>query len=645
MNSRNIAIAAHVDAGKTTLSERLLYLTRAIPQLGEVEDGLATLDFLEEEQRRGITIESGLASCQWKNHDLHFIDTPGHIDFTTEVDPFFLAAENALLLISGAEGLEPQTLSLYERMVYHGCTPFLFINKLDGPHYHFMDLCLEIEEKWSREALPMTFPLYQSGHLVGVVDILHEVAAYTDPDDIHQVHFRPVPESEKELLKGLRKNLLDSASKYHHHITQLLLEGQEVSIPLLYEGLRLALEKGEIIPVYCGSAKLSIGLRLLLNGLVYLSKSFEAHLPVQLTKLPILSKDTPPEGTVLQVRHIEPHGYLGITKIWNRIKLPHACIESFFQIQASDVLPLTEVEAGRVVFIKLKESLELKWGSSFLGDVWSENKFKFQPPLLWQSIEAQNPQDAYTIQKNAAILAKCIPGLVLRKDENTGNDEVGGWGEVQLDVFFERLQKKSLCPIKMGHPQVDFLETINQPTEIISLSSIWGEHSFEVFMQLSPQESMENTWIFPEYFQEFEIQFLAKSLANWAESGFLGKGPIRFLKFELVKIQYQNRRPPHPMLAKVLLDCLRLRLNSNNFKVLEPLMEMICTLPMEYSGKVLGDLESRKAQILTMENHEKIQKIKLNIFLNNIIGYTTLLRSLTKGQGSFVLKYVKHGSG
>jgi len=621
---------AHVDAGKTTLTERLLFLAGNIPQVGEVDEGQSTMDFLPEEQERGISIEAGIAHLEWKGHSLCLVDTPGHIDFTNEVDPFLRGVESALLVVSAASGLEPQTLECWKKISAHNLTPFIFLNKMDLPHQPLEDVLAEIDSQWNREPLVLTFPYYDQEKLAGIVDVIHGkmVLMGTDIEDFRLVD---IPPAVKLTYQQMRSSLLDVASRHSDVLTEKWMQHKEPSVAEIYEGLKLALIQNEYIPVYCGSAKKGAGVRLMLNGIVFLSPPLA----------PALQPGTRFE--VLQLRHLTHQGILGVCRFYESLQVDET-LGKFFSPLGAQLTPVHFCEEGAILLWKPNPPQKLDWGLRYTQTGICIDNVSFPPALLWTNIEACNSTDVTQLSQCIENLAASTSGISVKLNAHTGTYMVGGMGEVQLEVFISRLKNLSSINFNSGVPQVDYLEQPVGQMGPLLVEGIWGSYTFQSTLTIEPADCRGVEISFLADLDPEGERILKASLLNWSHHGFWGMGSLGFTRIHIGSILSEGKIPPWPMVAKALTDVLRLRLKQNNFRVLEPIMEMECQVPLEFSGKVLGDLESKKAAILNLTTQGKYQKIFVNIPLKNCFGYTTLLRSLTKGQGNLVLKYKQHGS-
>lgn len=629
---RSLVVMAHIDAGKTTLTERLLYLAGNIRAMGEVEDGLSTMDYLPEEQQRGISIEAGVAHLDWKNHSICLVDTPGHIDFSCEVDPFLRGVEGALIIISATSSLEPQTLECWRKVTEGKLTPMVFLNKLDLAHQPLEDILVDIEKQWNIEPLLMTLPHIEDGKLVGVIDVMHGKMVLCT-NDVRDFQLVDIPESSIYTYKQMRQSMLDAASRHSETLTEKWLSGEEISVASIYQGLRLAIQAGEVLPMYCGSAKKGAGVRLLLNGLSFLMPSPKSH------------PDPSVLLEVLQLRHIHDEGVFSLARFYTSCTVGQfSFITDLYRPLGAHLTPVNYAEAGEILLWKPPASISPTWGTVLKNNGACEGRYTFPPPLLWVSVEAKTADGERNLADALENLARATPGIATARNVHNGTFLVGGLGEVQLEVFFERLNKCSNVDFARGEPHVDYIEKPAHTIGPFPVIGYWGEFTFESTVFLEPIETKEIEIELHADAPKEAKHIIQSAIHTWASSGLLGKGSLGYARFKISSIEWKQKLPPWPLVAKAVADTLRLSVKIQDFVCLEPIMELQCSFPIEFSGKVMGELESRGAKIEGLSTFGRIQKIDSKISLKNCFGYTTLLRSLTKGQGNLVLKYHQHES-
>ncbi|HKP96317.1 MAG TPA: GTP-binding protein [Fibrobacteria bacterium] len=647
-DTRAIAILAHVDAGKTTVSERLLYFSETIPGLGEVDEGLATMDYLEEEKKRGITIEAGIASYQWKGTRVTFVDTPGHVDFGVEVDFALQAVEGVILVLSGVSGIESQSLEAWQKIKANRNRALVFINKLDIAGSDYRRVMEQIQVMFNARPVALTLPVHVEGAaggppaLDGVVDVLNQLAIYRSVENPRKLIKGAVPAFLAGDYARARKDLVDVASQYNDALLGAWMAGEELRNEDILSGLKAAMEQGGHIPVYMGSALKNVGIRQLMNGVN------------QLLPPPWQGGAAPGAGTmgfIIKIRHYQDIGKIFLAKIYDPAGLARLESARFFRVFAEsleEIKDLGEIRAGDVVAIQSPQHYRM--GQVLLSDGRADTGpaagilTKKYRPLLQSRIELVNAADFPYVDRILKQLADSEPSISITPDPGTGGWLISTVGELQLDVFCKRLKKDHKCDVKVGAPSVRYLERLKAPqTGISNVSVAMGaEVRIVVDMQGSAEDEKNGIAyaipVAPEYKEVLDATF-----EHFCGQGMCGFGNIAGLTCRVTEITGSRDALPLPLLAKCLADCLKLHLSCAQFEVFEPIMRLEIIIPDEFCGLVLADLAARGAIVRKLDSDGYNSIILLEIPLANTFGYTTLLRSLTRGLGVYVLTYEKHG--
>jgi elongation factor G len=633
-NKRNIAILAHVNAGKTTLSERLLYFSAAISGTGEVEEGLATMDYLQEEKKRGITIEAGIASYTWKGVHTTFVDTPGHVDFGAEVDFALQSVEGAVLVISGLSGIESQTLAAWEKIRSNGNLPLVFINKFDLDGADHGRVLEQMRLLFKTEPVVLTFPLYAKGKIDGVIDVVHELALFRSSENPRKLLKGEIPEASHDEYIRHRTALINFASRHNDAVMHAFLEGRPAETSDLIDGVRAGLAAGEGVPVFMGSALKNAGVRQLLNGINQL-------LPPP--ALPADADDT--LGFVLKVRWYPGIGKIHLAKIFSddtaRRLREQPGGARFFHVFAETLEEIEAVEAGDVAAIQsdtpyVMGQYLLSGGARALGGAYK--------PLLQARIELADAADLEHVRGVLRQVADTEPSIQIESDTATGGWIVRAIGELQLDVFCKRLKNDHGCNISVGTPSVRYAERLAKTqTGLAGEATAFGAQALIRFDAKNRPKTDENRIRLPAGLDPVEEEVLRDCFRTFCGQGVAGLGEIAGLDLEIQEISGSRRPVPPPLLAKTFSDALGLSLNSAKFEVFEPIMNLEIIVPEEYCGAVLADLSTRGGVIRKIDADGRNSIIFLEIPLENVFGYATLLRSLSKGMGVFVLTYEKHG--
>ncbi len=630
-NKRNIAILAHVDAGKTTVSERLLYFSDTIAGLGEVDEGLATMDYLEEERKRGITIEAGIASYTWKGVRTTFVDTPGHVDFGVEVDFALQSVEGVILVISGPRGLESQTLEAWEKIQRNRNRPLLFINKLDVPGADFGKVLEQIQILFKVRPVVLTFPVYVDGKIDGVVDVAHQLALFRSMENPRKLIKGDIPAAQAEAYRTFRRELVDFASRFNDAVLETYVQGGEAEAGALLQGVRDGIAQGAGAPVFMGSALKNVGMRQLLNGIN------------QLLPPPTVPDDAEESlGFALKLRWYRGIGKIVLAKVFSPAvtsKLPGT---RFFRVFAEHLEEIHAVEAGDIVALQAPQVYPI--GRVLRPGAADRTHPKGYLPLLQARLEAAEAADSETLRRALEEISGTDPSIRIEPEAATGGWIIRTVGELQLDVFCKRLKTEHGCNVRVGAPWVRYLEKLKRPaTGWIHAAKAFGAE-VELELDAIPRTyGDENHILIPEDAGAEEAEVLRDCFKSFCTQGVCGYGEIAALELVVRSLRGSVRPLPLPLLAKAVTDGMRLNLLCAQFEIFEPMMKLEIIAPEEFCGAILSDLAARGGVIRKIDADGRNSVILLEIPLENTFGYTTLLRSLSKGLGVFVLTYEKHG--
>ncbi len=634
-NKRNIAILAHVDAGKTTVSERLLYFSDGIQALGEVDEGLATMDYLEEEKKRGITIEAGIASYTWKGVRVTFVDTPGHVDFGVEVDFALKSVEGVVLVISGPRGLESQTLEAWEKIRRNGNRPLLFINKLDVAGADYRKVLAQVGLLFKTQPVVLTFPVGADGRRIdGVVDVTHQLALFRSGENPRQLIKGEIPEIHRTEYHRFRQELVDFASRHNDAVLEAYVKGVEIDAAALLSGVREGMARGEGIPVFMGSALKNVGIRQLLNGIN------------QLLPPPIVPPDSERRlGFVLKSRWYRGIGKIALAKIFSAEAPAQLPGSRFYRVFAENLEEITGVDAGDILAVRTENPYvigqDLKFGDAWAASGPAPSGYR---PLLEARIEPVEAADHARVDQVLRQLADTDPSIQTEPDPVTGGWIIRAVGELQLEVFCRRLKSDHDCDIRVAAPRVHYLEKLKSAD--MRFSNEAHGYGAEARIELGAKENnrgYENHIHIPSGTHSAEAEVLRDCFAAFCAQGVCGLGAVAGLELEVRELSAAARPIPAPLLAKVFSDALKLNFNADRFEVFEPIMKLEIIAPEQYCGAILADAAARGGVVRKMDADGRNSVILLEIPLESTFGYTTLLRSLSKGLGVFVLTYEKHG--
>lgn len=650
---RNIAILAHVDAGKTTLSERILFAAGEVRRPGKVEDGLATMDYLPEEKERGITIESGVAHFEWKNTWFNFIDTPGHVDFGAEVDMALTAVEGAVLVVSAASGVETQTVAAYKKLRESKVPVILFINKLDNPDYSLDETLINVEEILGVRPVLMTVPEYKDGKMASVLDVLSKSRL------VHSENGEEVVDSNSKeladgrngdscaaLLKKLYGEAVEFASNFDDEILELAMEGKPVLPKALLRGLKGLAQDPNYALCYAGSAMAGFGVRSLITALSF----FLPEVP---------QFDSQELGQVIRLRHFKGVGEISLFR-------SHCTMErkawpsgfEFSRLKANLLVPVDEIRPGDIYAMRAPFETELGQiilcdgqikNQEILSDGIGDFRNRYQP-LLQTRVECLSTDDYHHVEKSLNTLSRMDPSF------RVVHDDGGFWylhtvGEVQLDVLLARLRREFGCEVQAGSPEVRWQERLSHALTPVENSFQLGPHKISIKLSASPIENdvVENALELPqnhdirlsaEFLENAPREILAgvrSALLETAEIGVLGKGPLVGVRFEVLEFNWTEGALP-PMIKKACADAVMKLIKSADVQLYEPIMELSLECPVAFAGNITSDIQSREGKVKEIGGDGRTHFLKAEIPLRKIFGYATSVRSISKGTALYSLK-------
>lgn len=641
---RNIAILAHVDAGKTTLSERILFTAGEVRRPGKVEEGLATMDYMPEEKERGITIESGVAHFEWKNTWFNFIDTPGHVDFGAEVDMALTAVEGAVLVVSAASGVETQTVAAYRKLREAGVRTILFVNKLDNPDYSLDETLINIEEVLGVRPVLMTLPEYQDGRMTGVLDVLsqsrlsHSESGSEEIDDGWNVDDGWDNSAE---LKKHYAEAVEFASSFDDEVLKLAMEGKRVPPKLLLRGLRELVKSDDYALCYAGSAMEGYGVRSLITALTF-------FLP------------EPPEfadgelGQVIRLRHFKGVGEISLfrshadmeRKAWPAgfefSRLKANLLQPVDEIRAGDIYAMRtpfETELGQIIYTDgTSPSLQAEESPGDEAQLSIRDKYK---PLLQTRVECLGAEDYAHVEKSLNTLSRMDPSFRVQHDLDGGFWYLHTVGEVQLDVLLARLKREFGCEVRAGSPEVRWQERLCHAVGPVENTFQLGPHKISIKLSATPLEGdAHDIRLSAEFLETAPREILAgvrSALLESTEVGILGKGALVGVCFEVHEFTWTEGALP-PMIKKACGDAVIKLVKAADVQLYEPVMELSVECPVNFAGLVTGDIQSREGKVKEIAGDGKTHFLKADVPLRKIFGYATGVRSISKGTALYSMK-------
>ncbi len=633
---RNIAILAHVDAGKTTLSERILFTAGEVSLPGNVEDGLATMDYLPEERKRGITIESGVAHFEWRGIWFNFIDTPGHVDFGAEVDMALSAVDGAVLVISATDGVETQTLSAWKKLRENGVRTIVFINKLDNSASSLDETLIAVEEYLGARPVLLSVPEFEN--------VRGERKVRSELDVVSGMRLvlldgREEPEmvgdaATREKWESAYAEAVEAASEFDDEILSLALEGNSVPPKSLVRGLKALAASDKYVLCYAGSAKENFGVRSLMTGLSFFlpdSPKFEKRLL----------------GEVVRLRHFQGSGeislFRGMANL-EKAKWPEGF--EFFRLKASTLKPVPRILAGDIYALRSPQELSLGDRISLGGEVLERSEsVKRYDSLLQTHVECVRPEDYSAVEKNLNLLCRMDPSIRV-----TSHPEAGFWvlhtvGEVQLEVILERLKREFGCDVRAGNPDVLWQERLKGPLSPVENSFCAGP--FSVKLSLAAKKLSENSTevslagsalngLSPDV-----LAGLRSAILESAAVGILGKGSLVGVEFSLESFS-ASENAPIPMIKKACSDAVAKLVRTADICLYEPYMELSLECPAEYAGLLGGDVLAREGKIVSVGGNGVLHSFVAELPLRKLFGYATAVRSGCKGRAEYSMRFLEY---
>ena len=661
--TRNIGIMAHIDAGKTTTTERILYYTGINRKLGEVHDGAATMDWMVQEQERGITITSAATTAPWKEHRINIIDTPGHVDFTVEVERSLRVLDGAVTVMSARGGVEPQTETVWRQAEHYGVPRMVFVNKMDiigADFFHVVDM---IKDRLKNESVAIQVPIGAEDSFSGIIDLLTLRAEVYTSEDGMQYEDREVPEDMLDFVKEKRELMIEKIAETDEDLTMKFLEGEEITNEELKAALRKATIDCKLIPVTCGTSLRNKGVQMLLDAIVDYMPS-----PLDIPAIKGVNPDTD-EDEERPASDEEPFSALAF-KIATDPFVGKLC---FFRVYSgvltsgSYVLNATKGKKeriGRIVQMHANSRKEIE--EVFSGDIAAAVGLKDTTtgdtlcdedhPVILESMEFPEPVIEVAIEpKSRASQEKMIIALQKLAEEDptfktytnqeTGQTIIAGMGEVHLDIIVDRLFREFKVEANVGQPQVSYKETIRKAVEaegrFVRQSGGHGQYG-HCWLRLEPQEpgagyEFVNASVGGSIPKEF-IAPIDAGCQEAMQAGVLGGYPVVDVKVTVFDGSYHDVDSSEMAFKIAGSMGFKAGMSKGDPTLLEPIMKVDVEVPDEYLGDVIGGLNSRRGQIKSMEPINGATQIHADVPLANMFGYATALRSTTQGRGTFVMQ-------
>ena len=671
---RNIGIMAHIDAGKTTTTERILFYTGVNHKLGETHDGASTTDWMEQEKERGITITSAAVTCFWDDNQINIIDTPGHVDFTVEVERSLRVLDGAVAVFDGKEGVEPQSETVWRQADKYNVPRICFDNKMDKLGADFYYTVDTIVSRLGAKPLVMQLPIGAENDFVGVVDLLSMKALVWEGDSKGDVTMgaayetREIPADLQEKAEQYRAQLIEAVADTSEELMMKYLEGEEISNEEIQAGVRHLTINAEAYPVFCGSAFKNRGVQPMLDAVVsYLPNPMDAGaitgLDVkdeekELTREP--SKEGPFAALAFKIAAHPFFGQLTFIRVYsgrlnpgdqilNSTKGKKERIGKLFQMHANKENPVEEVVAGHIyAVIGLKDTTTGDTLCSISDPIILES-MSFPEPVISVAIEPKTKGDQEKLSTAIQKLVAEDPTFTVNLDDETGQTVIGGMGELHLDVFVDRMRREFRVEANVGKPQVAYRETIKKKVDKVDYThkkQTGGSGQFaKVQMAFEPMDTSEGE--FYEFVNAVTggripreyIPSVDAGIQDAMQFGILAGYPMVGVKATLLDGAYHDVDSSEMAFKLAGSMVYKEGMRRANPVILEPLMAVEVRTPEEYMGDVIGDLNSRRGQIQSMEDAQGVKVVKANVPLSEMFGYIGDLRSKTQGRAVYSMTF------
>ena len=664
IRTRNIGFMAHIDAGKTTVTERVLFYTKKIHRMGEVHDGTTVMDWMPQEQERGITITSAVTTVEWKGNIVHIIDTPGHVDFTIEVERSLRVLDGAIAIFSAVEGVEPQSETVWHQADKYGVPKLAFINKMDRIGADFFGTVKMMVERLGANPLLLQIPIGTEDHFIGVVDLVRLKGFVWDELSLG-VDFKEVtiPKESKEEALQYRAKLIESIAELDDELVEKYVNGEEISEAEIKKAIRKATIAMKAVPILCGAALRNQGIQLLIDAIVdYLPSPMDIP-PVEGTN-PATGNSESRTGkddeffTALAFKVMMDQGrkliyiriYSGVLKVGNEVYNPRAKkgekISRIFQMHANQRTRVEEAKAGEMVAVMgLKETTT--------GDTLCDSAhpillepIDFYKPVMSVAVEPKTNQDQEKLAESLDKLSEEDPTFHVKVDEDTGQTIISGMGELHLDVLVNRLLTEYRLEVNTGRPQVVYRETVEKETEASAkfLKEMEDVRYFgEVFLRISPNDRGKGVAFYSEApvgsLLPEDVLSIEEGIRDASTGGVIMGYPLTDLSVTLLKANVDPHHPSPFALKIAAANALKEGCRKANPILLEPMMEVNVIVPEEFMGEVVGDLKARKSSVEAITPKGRIMMMRALSPLTRMFGYSTTLRSLTQGRGTFTMQF------
>jgi len=671
---RNIGIMAHIDAGKTTTTERILFYTGVSHKMGEVHDGAATMDWMEQEQERGITITSAATTCFWQGmdkqfpqHRINIIDTPGHVDFTIEVERSLRVLDGAVAVFCSVGGVEPQSETVWRQANKYGVPRLAFVNKMDRAGANFLRVVEQVKTRLGANPVPIQLPIGAEENFEGVVDLIGMRAIYWD-DATQGMSYepRPIPDAMKAACDSYREKMVEAAAEADEELMELYLEQGELSDEQIRKGLRTRVLRGEIVPMLCGSAFKNKGVQAMLDAVIEL-------MPSPVDKPPVRGTDEREQEDSRKAEDEAPFSalafkiatdpfvgtltffrvYSGVLSsgdsVYNPVKSKRERIGRILQMHANTREEIKEVRAGDIAAaVGLKD---VTTGDTLCSEksVITLERMEFPEPVISVAVEPKTKSDQEKMGLALQKLAQEDPSFRVRTDEESGQTIISGMGELHLEIIVDRMRREFKVEANVGAPQVAYRETIRKSVEQEGrfVRQTGGRGQFgHVWLRIEPREAglgyqFENGivgGVVPREYIPAVDKGIQEALGNGIQAGY----PVVDVKVTLFDGSYHDVDSNE--MAFKIAGSMAFKEGARKASpvLLEPIMKVEVVTPEDYMGDVVGDLNRRRGMIQGMDDSPAGKLVRAEVPLAEMFGYATDLRSATQGRATYSMEFSKY---
>jgi len=659
---RNIGIMAHIDAGKTTTTERVLFYTGRTHKIGEVHEGAATMDWMVQEQERGITITSAATTAQWKGHAINIIDTPGHVDFTVEVERSLRVLDGAVTVLDAKSGVEPQTETVWRQADKYGVPRMVYVNKMDATGADFFRCVATLRERLKANAVPIQIPIGQESEFVGMVDLIRNVAILHKNDLGTEIEETEIPANLKDQAEEYRAAMVEAIADTDEELMMKYLDGEEITEEELHNALRNAVISNSIVPVICGSSYKNKGVQEMLDAVVAYMPS-----PLDIPAIKGINPDTntederpaddnaPMSALAFKIATDPFVGRLAFTRVYsgimvsgtyvlNSTKGKKERIGRLVKMHANHREDVEELRAGDLgAIVGLKDTTT---GDTLCIDTNPIilEKMEFPEPVIDVAIEPKTKAGQEKMGLALAKLAEEDPTFRTHTDQETGQTIISGMGELHLEIIVDRLQREFKVECNVGKPQVAYKETIRKAVKaegkFVRQSGGRGQYG-HCWIEMIPTEGeyvFENAIVGGAIPREY-IAPIDNGIREAAQSGILGGYQVMNFKIRLYDGSYHDVDSSEMAFKIAGSMAFKNAMAKADPVLLEPVEKVEVTVPEEYMGDVIGDLNSRRGRIEGMEERSGAQIIRSFVPLSEMFGYATVLRSRTQGRGVYSMEF------